>query len=459
MTVAPRLVLVALVGATPLCAQARSQTADARQTGITVYQDGRVLNRTVFPVRVPAGRSTHQLALGSIDPASLFALDAEVAVVGAQYDPAVAEADAIRRLVGRPLQFLQFGGRDTTVVTATVLGVDPERYQLANGRVIFQRPGLPAFPAELAPPDARLSVAVASDRARSGLGLGYFTSGASWNASYSLIVNRGSARITGVAAVTAGTLRADSVDVQLLAGNVGQAAPQPMFRRNALDARVAMAAEAVAVEERVGEAHLYTLPGRHHFEPGLVTVASLFEPTTAPVERVYTISGQVPFYGGLPQTGSEDEVPVAVTYVVKRTARTGFGDTPVPGGTARLYERDSGGRPQLIGEAAIGHTAAGQDLRLSAGTAFDLTAERTQSEYQTQRVNNRTVATAAYEVTVSNAGDSTATVDVLETRGGEWSVVSSSVPAEKLSSTQTRFRVRVPARGEARLTYRIRVVW
>ena len=39
------------------------------------------------------------------------------------------------------------------------------------------------------------------------------------------------------------------------------------------------------------------------------------------------------------------------------------------------------------------------------------------------------------------------TVVVQEERAGEWSVVSSSVPAEKVSSTVTRFRVRVPAPG------------
>ena len=69
------------------------------------------------------------------------------------------------------------------------------------------------------------------------------------------------------------------------------------------------------------------------------------------------------------------------------------------------------------------------------------------------------MATAAYRVTVTNARDSAATVDVLEERRGEWSVLESSVPAEKLSSTRTRFRLRVPARGEAVLSYRIRVVW
>jgi hypothetical protein len=48
---------------------------------------------------------------------------------------------------------------------------------------------------------------------------------------------------------------------------------------------------------------------------------------------------------------------------------------------------------------------------------------------------------------------------VVERRAGEWAVVSSSVPAERVSSSVARFRVRVPARGEAALTYQLRVVW
>jgi hypothetical protein len=124
-----------------------------------------------------------------------------------------------------------------------------------------------------------------------------------------------------------------------------------------------------------------------------------------------------------------------------------------------LFEPDSAGRQQLVAEAASQHTAAGQDLRLTAGTAFDLTAERVQTEYVTQREARRTIATVAYRVTISNAKDSAATVDVLEERRGEWQVTESSVPAEKLSAFQTRFRVQVPASGQAVLTYRLRVVW
>jgi hypothetical protein len=116
-----------------------------------------------------------------------------------------------------------------------------------------------------------------------------------------------------------------------------------------------------------------------------------------------------------------------------------------------------------VGEAAMDHTPAGQDVRLSAGTAFDLTARRLQTSYTTRRDSTRsgwrTVATADYRVTTRNATDSAVSVDIQEERAGEWAVVQSSVPADKVSSTITRFRVKVPPRGETVLTYRLRVVW
>ena len=71
----------------------------------------------------------------------------------------------------------------------------------------------------------------------------------------------------------------------------------------------------------------------------------------------------------------------------------------------------------------------------------------------------RTTATADYRVTLSNATDSSATVDVQEERRGDWTIVSSSIKPEKVSSSITRFRVVVPARKDVVLTYRVRVTW
>ena len=42
-----------------------------------------------------------------------------------------------------------------------------------------------------------------------------------------------------------------------------------------------------------------------------------------------------------------------------------------------------------------------------------------------------------------------------EARFGDWKIIDSSVPPEKLSSTEQRFRLAVPANGTATLTYTV----
>ena len=65
--------------------------------------------------------------------------------------------------------------------------------------------------------------------------------------------------------------------------------------------------------------------------------------------------------------------------------------------------------------------------------------------------------TAAFRVTIANAKPEAITVDVREARYGVWKIVESSVPAEKLSATEVRFRVPVPANAEGALTYTVQV--
>jgi len=54
--------------------------------------------------------------------------------------------------------------------------------------------------------------------------------------------------------------------------------------------------------------------------------------------------------------------------------------------------------------------------------------------------------TAAYRVTITNAKAEAVNVDVREAHFGSWKIIESSVPAEKLSSTESRFP-RAGARG------------
>jgi hypothetical protein len=439
----------------PLAAQA--------PTSLTLYNDGRVLVRRLLNLDLPRGDSEQRLALGALDPGSVFPLDEGVNFVNAGYDAAVDEASVLRRSLGRVIKFRY--GKDT--VSAELVGVDPERYRMADGTISFTRPGQPMYPADLVALEPTLRATVSSTVARKTLRVGYFTQGGGWSASYEVILagRDAPARIMGRAVVQGGRLSIKDAELQLLAGqvNVASAAEGYQPRAEAMMVARKVAGAAPPAEQKVGEFHLYTLPGRTSLEPGLISTVALFEPTTAKVTRSFQVVGQIPYWGGLPQYGEEDEVPVSVTYSVLRPRKTDLGDRPLPGGVVRLYEPDSAGRLQLIGESATDHSPAGEDLRLNAGTAFDLTAKRVQTNYATRRDSIggawRTIATADYRVSLQNAGDQAATVEVIENRGGEWAVVSSSIKGEKLSSTRTVFRVPVPARGKATLTYRVRVIW
>jgi hypothetical protein len=372
----------------------------------------------------------------------------------------------MRRALGHKLRFVReraMGAADTVV--ATVLSLDPLQLGLADGSVIFTMPGTPLYPPDLVSSRATAQLRLSSTAAHDSLRLGYFTEGANWSAAYEVLLGARDARISGKAVLMSDNLDASNATVQLLAGSVSRAAPPrapaPMMSK----ARAEVAAfDATAGEQRVGEFHLYSLPGRLSLHPGQTTATALFDPASANYQRRYVIPGELPIWGPLMQhPGDENQVPVQVTYVIPRKRGTDFGDRPLPMGVARLYQADTAGAVQLIGEASIGHTPAGQELRLYAGEAFDITAQRVQTEFHVQRDSTRgtwrTTATAGYRVTISNATDSAVSVEVREERSGDWKIVSSSVPAEKVSATVARFTVPVPARGEAVLRYTVQASW
>jgi hypothetical protein len=454
------LAALALASAAPLSAQ----------QSLTIYNDGRVLMRQSFDVKVNGGTSRASVNIGAADPASVFPLDPGVSITHAVFEGMLSEGDAMRRAVGKEIRFVttrpSAAGAVPDTIGATVLSADPLRLKLADGSITFSMPGHALYPAELAGGEPSLALDLSSKSALDRLRLGYFTSGARWSAGYAVILNGSAARVTGTAALSSDALAVQDADVQLLAGDVGTAAspPPPGPAYAARDMAMTKARESAgAVEQRVGEFHLYTLNGKQTLKPGQTTLASLFAPVTTPYEKMYLVRGSVPYWGYLPQTGDEGDVPVNIAYTLKRERKTPFGDTPLPAGVARLYQADDAGQLQLVGEATVDHTPAGEDLRLDAGSAFDLSAKRVQTSYTTRRDSTqgtwRTTATADYRVTLTNATDSAVTVVVEERRAGEWAIVSSSVPAQKTSSTATRFSVKVPARGEATLTYRVRAVW
>ncbi|MDX2262863.1 MAG: hypothetical protein SFU84_14315 [Gemmatimonadales bacterium] len=456
----PLLATLLLLGAPAgLIAQ---QGSDA--PSVTLFNSGRVLVRRTFAVPVPSGASTMTLPIGLFEPASLMSLEPGVRLGRFSFDGASTEEALLRRHIGEKFMIDVSNGTTRALASYTLLALQPERWQSGDA-VVFGRPGQIRWDLARVPTTPVTDVFVTSDRARSGLKVMYATSGASWGVSYSLILGN-AGRIEGLASIMTGTLDLANAEVQLLAGDIGTPPQGPQPRAYAMAAKAAEGgafADGVPSNEAVGEARLYTLPGRVTFMPSTQLVTPLFDPTPARAERRYTVSGGMPFWGSFEQQADEQEVPVAVAYRLERKLGTTFGDLALPAGGVQVFETDKAGRLQLIGMGSIGHTAAGEELMVSTGTAFDVTAKRTQTAYTTQRGTapntNRTIAFASFRVDLQNAKDSAVVVEVREDRGGEWSVVESSVAGQRRSASRMVFPVTVPAKGKATLTYRIRTVW
>jgi hypothetical protein len=451
-----RLSAVLVLVATPLAAQ----------TSLSIYRDGRVVVRRTLPQALQQGRNSLTLRLEALDPATLFSPDTAVSVASATVRYPSTSPDALAGAVGQTLSFVRSKG-DT--IRATVVRADPPQFRLSDGRLFLGSPGEPLFPAELVRTSPEAQVVLDASRARQRIEIAYVAQGITWEALYQVILAGARAQVTGTATVMSQGIRADSAEVQLVAGSIQRtrtpAAPAAGDVRWMVRGQMAVAQEKVeTAEEAVGETHVYQLPGRLSIEPGVPVTTALFPRSSAPVTQELIVPGVLPWRGWMPQNPEPNRVPVQVWYTVKRAAKTPFGDRPLPAGTVQLYQPDSSGRVQLIGEASNDHTAPGRDLRVQSGDAFDITAERVQTDWNQEQLPpvrrgmpNRQRVTAAYRVTITNAKAEAVNVDVREAHFGSWKIVESSVPPEKLSSTESRFRVAVPAGGEATLTYTVQI--
>ncbi len=447
---------IALCGAMPIALGA--------QTSLSIYRDGRVVVRQTLAQALQQGRNNVTLGIEGLDVATLFSPDSLVSIVSATARFPSTHEDALARAVGQLIAF----AREKDTVRATLVRASPPQVRLPDGRMLLALPGQPLFPASLVRTQPEAQLVLDAARARPRTEIAFVGQGMMWEAVYQVVLGRATAAISGAATVTSTALRVDSAEVQLVAGSIRRVRAQPMYRAQEMrmDAVVAAGAPAPEMgEESVGETHVYSLPGRLSLEPNVPVTTALFPRAAAPVTQELIVPGVLPWRGYFGGYSTEPvQQAVQVWYTLKRARGGAFGDRPLPAGTAQVYQADAGGRVQLVGEAAIGHTPAGKDVRMQTSDAFDVTAERVQTEYNVEQLppprrgapSPRRV-TASFRVTLSNAKTEAVSVDVREAHFGEWRVTASSVPAEKLSASETRFRVSVPAGGEATLTYTVQI--
>jgi hypothetical protein len=284
----------------------------------------------------------------------------------------------------------------------------------------------------------------------------YLANNMSWNADYVMTVTRddNAADLDGWVTLVnnAGTAFRDA-QLQLVAGDLNRVA-QPTLSRMAMDSGGRAGAPAPPMtQESFSEYHLYTLTRRTTIADKESKQVSLLRASSFPVEKHFVVNGQSYYYQRAMNPGAPAKDPVMVYYHFKNEEKTGLG-MPLPAGTVRVYQADSHGGVLFIGEDRIAHTPKDESLDIHVGNAFDIVAERKQTDYKT--ISNR-VHEMEYEITLRNHKDTPITVEVNEPIGGDWEMLKSSFPYTKTAAFAAQFKVPVAKDGTAVLTYRVRV--
>ena len=129
----------------------------------------------------------------------------------------------------------------------------------------------------------------------------------------------------------------------------------------------------------------------------------------------------------------------------------------MPKGVVRVYKKDSSGNAQFVGEDSIDHTPKNEKVRLKLGEAFDVTADKKQTEFKRREATNGAsyVFESAYEIVLKNAKSEPVTVVVREPVPGDWKMLEESAKSSKVAAGTAEWRVAVPAEGSTTLKYRV----
>jgi hypothetical protein len=467
-----RILVVALLLASTLASAAEpardvgSTAADREAVAVTVYNDDLALVKERRRVDLPGGLTRISLR-----------------DVAAQMRP---ETALLRAVSGQPLILVEqnfdfdlltpqkllekYVGRQVTVIrahptsdaerreTATVLAAGQGTVLRFADRIETGVPGRLAF--DSVPENLRdrptLSVLLEATGGRQAVELSYLTSGLAWKADYvaNLSTDGKSLDLNGWVTLTnrsgAGF---DDATLQLVAGTVNRVRVQ--------DSRVyAMAAPAAAraktqeaTQEALLDYHLYSFERPTSIADNQTKQLALLSATAVPVRREYLLAGNEYYYRDRYIQVGQKLKPAVFLEFENKGGQLG---RPLPAGIVRVYARDSKGAAQFVGEDRIEHTAKNEKLKLRLGEAFDITAERKQTNYK--RIAD-SLSESAWRIEIRNAKDEAVTLKVQEPMPGDWEMVQESQKHSKDSARVASWNVTVPPGGTALLDYTVRVKW
>jgi hypothetical protein len=477
----PALIVLTAAGSAGGGAGAQTQSApqtagtttldDQAELAVTVYNSDLALVRDVRNVQIARGVSDlHFMDIAAtINPATVhfrsLTEPARVSVLEQNYEYDLLEPEKLlRKYVGREVTLVRtrLDGNTTRdeAVKARLISYNSGPVWEINGEIVTGMPTnqirFPELPANLFSHPTLIWTLDNEGGTRHRVEASYLARSLSWIADYVLTVGRDdkSADIDGWVTVTnnSGTSFRNA-QLQLVAGDLNRVKADLLKSVQEGAVMRAPAAQPMA-QESFSDYHLYSLARKTTINNAETKQVTMLGATGFPVQKRYVVDG-LPYYYRSPHPGAPIKNDVQVFYQLKNDEKTGLG-MPMPAGTVRVYQADSKGGLQFVGEDRIDHTPKDETLNLKIGNAFDVVCERKQKDFERIADN---VYEFEYEVTLRNHKTTPVTVEVNEPIGGSWRMLQSSYPWEKTAAFAAQFKVPVQPDGTATLTYRVRATF
>ncbi|MGO9640966.1 MAG: DUF4139 domain-containing protein [Candidatus Acidiferrales bacterium] len=447
--------------------------SDQTDLAVTVYNQDLALVRDVRQINLLAGVSELRFMdiAASINPATVHFRSltdpGKLNVLEQDYEYDLLDpAKLLQKYVGREVTLLrpiqENGSTRWEEIRATLLADNNGPVWKVGDEIVTGMSAdsyrFPALPENLYERPTLLWQLENHGAARQTVEASYLTTNLSWSADYVLTVGRddSSADLDGwVTLVNNSGAAFNNARLQLVAGDVHRAAPPPRAQMEELTESRAVGGAAPFAQESFSEYHLYTLGRRTSIQDKETKQISLLSASSIPVEKQYVVNGQSYYFRTAAQPGAPIKDAVQVYYKFQNSEKSSLG-MPLPAGTVRVYQADSHGGVLFVGEDNIDHTPKDESVRLHIGNAFDIVAERKQTDFQ--RISDR-VFEMEYEITLRNHKDVPVTVEVNEPIGGDWQMLNSTYKALKTAAFAAQFEVPVEKNGTSVLRYRVRVHW
>jgi hypothetical protein len=454
--------------------QSSSSQSDQSDLSVTVYNSDLSLVRDVRDLALPGG--TFQLKFmdiaASVNPATVHIRSlndpALLSVLEQNYEYDLLEpAKLLAKYVGREVTLLRPGvgnaaGEQEEVKATLIADNNGPIWKIGNDIVTGFNPSsirFPELPDNLYDRPTLLWTLDNRGAQKQKVEVSYLAGRLSWKADYVLTINRQetAADLDGwVTLVNDSGTAFQNARLQLVAGDLNRVPVQAQAKAlGDFAARAGAAAPPPFQEEAFSEYHLYSLDRRTSVMNNETKQISLLDASNIPLEKAYVVDGRDYYYRTSMRSGLPIKDPVEVYYKFKNAEKANLG-MPLPAGTMRIYQADAHGETLFAGEDRIGHTPKDEEISLHAGNAFDVVAERKETDYRSFGGNAYEME---YEITLRNHKSVPITVEVNEPIGGDWEILSSTYKWTKTAAFAAQFQVPVDKDGTSVLRYRVHVHW